>query len=91
MGLIRLARHGTADNDDGHGDDATRLWRRVSGGFGGRPLGLAQDVRSCLDLAAWLAGVLVSDLLPGARVGGVRVSAIRVVAGRVGACGWMDG
>jgi hypothetical protein len=28
--LIRSARHGTADNDDGHGDDATRL--RVFGG-----------------------------------------------------------
>jgi hypothetical protein len=28
--LIRSARHGTADNDDGHGDDATRL--RVLGG-----------------------------------------------------------
>ncbi len=23
--LIRSARHGLADNDDGHGDDATRL------------------------------------------------------------------
>jgi hypothetical protein len=23
--LIRLARHGTADNDDGHCDDVTRL------------------------------------------------------------------
>jgi hypothetical protein len=28
--LIRSARHGTADNDDGHDDDATRL--RVFGG-----------------------------------------------------------
>ncbi len=28
--LIGSARHGTADNDDGHADDATRL--RVSGG-----------------------------------------------------------
>ncbi len=28
--LIRSARHGTADNDDGHGDDATCL--RVFGG-----------------------------------------------------------
>ncbi len=28
--LIRSARHGTADNDDGHGDDASRL--RVFGG-----------------------------------------------------------
>ncbi len=28
--LIRSARHGTADNDDGHCDDATRL--RVFGG-----------------------------------------------------------
>ncbi len=49
--LIRSARHGTADNDDGHVDDATRLpacvWRRVLGGFGGRPLGRAQMVRLC--------------------------------------------
>ena len=69
--LIRSARRGTADNDDGHGDDATRLpacvWRRVLGGFGGRPLGRrAQLVRSCLDLAAWLAGVCVLDGSPGA-------------------------
>ena len=69
--LIRSARHGTADNDDGHGDDATRLpvcvWRRVLGGFGGgRPLGRAQGVRSCLDLAAWSAGVWVLDGWPGA-------------------------
>jgi hypothetical protein len=28
--LIRSARHGTADNDNGHGDDATRL--RLFGG-----------------------------------------------------------
>jgi hypothetical protein len=66
--LIRSARHGTADNGDGHGDDATRLpacvWRRVLGGFGGRPLGRAQDVRSCLDLATWSAGVWVLDCLP---------------------------
>ena len=67
---LGAARHGTADNDDGHGDDATRLpacvWRRVLGGFGGRPLGRAQDVRSVLDLAARLAGVCVLDGLPGA-------------------------
>ena len=68
---LGAARHGTADNDDGHGDDATRLpacvWRRVLGGFGGRPLGRrAQRVRSCLDLAAWLAGVWVLDGSPGA-------------------------
>jgi hypothetical protein len=47
--LIRSARHGTADNDDGHGHDATRMrvcWRRVLGVFGGRPLGRAQSVRS---------------------------------------------
>jgi hypothetical protein len=67
---IRSALHGTADNDDGHGDDATRLpacvWRRVLGGFGGRPLGRrAQQVRSCLDLAAWSAGVWLRDGLPG--------------------------
>jgi hypothetical protein len=50
--LIRSARHGTADNDDGHCDDATHVpaWRRVFGGFGGRPLGRAQTVRSCLDI-----------------------------------------
>jgi hypothetical protein len=59
--LIRSARHGTADNDDGHGDDATRL--RV---FGGRPPGRAQTVRSCLHLAARLQGVWVLDGLPGA-------------------------
>jgi hypothetical protein len=63
--LIRSARHGTADNDDGRGDDATLMpacvWRRVLGGLGGRPLGRAQLVRSCLDLAAWLAGVWVLD------------------------------
>ena len=63
---IRAAWRGTADNDDGHGDDATRLpacvWRRVLGGFGGRPLGRrAKYVRSCLDLAAWLAGASVLD------------------------------
>jgi hypothetical protein len=57
--LIRSARHGTADNDDGHGDDAC-VWRRVLGGFGGRPLGRAQDVRSCLTschLVGWCLGV----------------------------------
>ena len=68
--LIRSARHGTVANNDGPGDDATRLpacvWRRVLGGFGGRPLGRAQGVRSCLDLAAWLAGVLVLNGLLGA-------------------------
>ena len=68
--LVRSARHGTAHNDDGHVDDATRLpacvRRRVLGGFGGRPLGRAQLVRSCLDLAAWLAGVWVFDGLTGA-------------------------
>jgi hypothetical protein len=67
--LLRSSRHGTADNDNGDGDDATRLrlcWRRVLGGFGGRPLGRPQGVRWCLDLAAWLAGVWVFDGLPGA-------------------------
>ncbi len=48
--LIRSARHGTADNDDVNGDNATRLpacvWRRVLGAFGARPVGRAQDVRS---------------------------------------------
>ncbi len=66
--LIRSARHGAADNDDGRGDDATRL--RVFGGgfggFGGRPLGCTQLVRSCLDLAAWLVGFRGLDSLPGA-------------------------
>jgi hypothetical protein len=28
-----------AGGDDGHGDDACVWWRRVLGGFGGRPLG----------------------------------------------------
>jgi hypothetical protein len=38
--LIRSARHATADNDDGHGDDATRL--RV---FGGACWAALADVR----------------------------------------------
>ncbi len=38
--LIGSARHGTADNDDGHGDDATRL--RV---FGGACWAALADVR----------------------------------------------
>ncbi len=38
--LIRSARHGTADNNDGHGDDATRL--RV---FGGACWAALADVR----------------------------------------------
>jgi hypothetical protein len=38
--LIRSARHGTADNDDGHGDNATRL--RV---FGGTCWAALADVR----------------------------------------------
>jgi hypothetical protein len=33
-------------------DPPACVWRRVLGGFGGRPLGRAQLVRSCLDLAA---------------------------------------
>ncbi len=61
---IRLARHGTAD-DDGR-DPPVCVWRRVSGGFGGRPLGRAQGVRSCLYVAVWLAGVCVLGGLPDA-------------------------
>ncbi len=38
--LIRSVRHGTADNDDGHGDDLTRL--RV---FGGACWAALADVR----------------------------------------------
>jgi hypothetical protein len=38
--LIPSARHGTADNDDGHGDDATRL-----GVFGGACWAALADVR----------------------------------------------
>jgi hypothetical protein len=38
--LMRSARHGTADNDDAHGDDATRL--RV---FGGACWAALADVR----------------------------------------------
>ena len=38
--LMRSARHGTVDNDDGHGDDATRL--RV---FGGACWAALADVR----------------------------------------------
>jgi hypothetical protein len=38
--LIRSERHGAADNDDGHGDDATRL--RV---FGGACWAALADVR----------------------------------------------
>ncbi len=61
------------------------------GGFGGRPLGCAQFVRSCSDLAPWLAGVWVFDGFPGAcvRVGGVRVVAGPGVSGWVGA--WAGG
>ncbi len=38
--LIRSARHGTADNDDGHGEDATRLR-----GFAGACWAALGDVR----------------------------------------------
>jgi hypothetical protein len=47
-------------------DPPACVWRRVLGGFGGRPLGRAQPVRSCLHLAAWLASVWVLGGLPGA-------------------------
>jgi hypothetical protein len=89
--LMRSARHGTA-NDDGHGASPPAcVWRRVLGGFGGRPLGRAQRVRSCLDLAAWLAGVRVSDRLREAsRWWRPRRCRPRVV-GRVGAGGWVGG
>ncbi len=61
--LIRSARRGTADNGDGHDNDTTHL--RVFGGacwaaLANVRLG-AQLVRSCLDVAVWLAGVWVLD------------------------------
>jgi hypothetical protein len=61
------------------------------GGFGGRPLGCAQLVRSCLDLAAVWRVFGSWMFCPEVRVGGVRVGGVRVVAGRVGADGWVGG
>ncbi len=48
--LIRSARHGAADNDDGHGDDAPRL--RV---FGGACWAASADVR--LGARSWCVRV----------------------------------
>jgi hypothetical protein len=77
--LIRSALHGMADNDDGHGDDATHLRvldyvatrLRVCGGICRTPLtdvrlGASRACVRALDLAAWLAGVGVLDGSPGA-------------------------
>ncbi len=92
--LIRSARHGFADNDDGHGDDATCL--RVFGGACWAPLA---DVR----LGARRACVRVSILPRGWRVfgcwtvcpercvSGVSVGGVGVVAGRVGAGACLGG
>jgi hypothetical protein len=92
--LIRSARHGTADNGDGHGDDSTRL--RV---FGGAYSAALADVRlgarsKCVRV--WILPLRwrVSGcwtVCPEPRVGGVRVGGVRVVAGRVGAGGWVGG
>jgi hypothetical protein len=75
--LICSARHGTADNDDCHGDDATRL--RV---FGGVYWASLADVR-------W--GARSRCVRLDLRVCGVRVVGVRVVAGQVGAGGWVGG
>jgi hypothetical protein len=88
--LIRSARDGTADNDDGHGDDATRL--RV---FGGVRWAALADVRlvarsKCVRVYILPLGWQVVGcwtVCPEPRVGGVRVGGVRVVAGRVGAGG----
>jgi hypothetical protein len=68
--LIRSARHGTADNDDGHGDDATRL--RV---FGGACRAALTDVR----LGARSRCVRVQILLMGGGCLGVGRSARSLV------------
>ncbi len=60
------------------------------GGFGGRPLGRAQLVRSCLDLAAWLAGVWVLDGLPGPSCWW-RSRRWRPRRCGTGGCGWVGG
>ncbi len=92
--LFRSAWHGTADNDDGHGDDATRL--RV---FGGACWAALANAR--LGSRSACVGVQILPLCrrmfgcwtvrPEARVGGVRVGGGRVVAGRVGAGGRVGG
>ncbi len=94
--LIRSARHGTADNDDGHGDDATRL--RV---FGGACWAALADVRlgtrracvrvSILPLGWRVFGCWTVRLEP--RVGGVRVGGVRFggTGGRGWVCGWAGG
>jgi hypothetical protein len=57
---LGAARHGGQQRRQRRRRDPPAcVWRRVLGGFGGRPLGLAQLVRYCLDLAACLAGVWV--------------------------------
>jgi hypothetical protein len=83
--LIRSARHGTADNDDGHGGDLTRL--RVICGACRAALA---DVR--LGARSACVRVYISPL--GWRMFGCLtvcsepfVGGVRVVAGRVGAGG----
>jgi hypothetical protein len=90
LACVWLIRHGTADND-GHGDDATRLRA-----FGGACWAVLADVhlgarRRCvrvwiLPLGWRVFGCWTACLEP--RVGG---GGVRVVAGRVGAGGWAGG
>jgi hypothetical protein len=63
---LGAARHGGQRRPRRRRDPPACVWRRVLGGCGGRTLGRAQRVRSCLGLAAWLARVWVLDGLPGA-------------------------
>jgi hypothetical protein len=65
--LLGTARHGGQRRRPlRRRDPPVCVGRRVLGGFGGRPLGRAQFVRSCLYLATCLAGVWVLDGWPGA-------------------------
>jgi hypothetical protein len=87
--LIRSPRHCTADNDDGHGDDATRL--RVFGGACSAALAdVRLDARSAcvrvqiLPLGWRVFGCLTFGPEPRVVGVGVGVGGVRVVAGRVG-------
>ncbi len=88
---LGAARHGGQRRPRRRRDPPACVWRRVLGGFGGRLLGRAQNVRSCLDLALGWRVFGCWTVCPEPRVGGVRVGGIRVVAGRVGAGGWVGG